>query len=754
VSEVCCALAVKTGKDVRDWDDIPANPEELLNGCGQLLQVDETKTVNLIHSNIASFLLNPYNRSSSSATITRYFVQGPEAQAKIAEKCVTYLSLDSFRDRISKSEKLEQFTTEEMATYPLFEYATLNWWKHVALATQSRVTAQRLVSAIAHFAKSTQSLTCIEASITQLHTMEHFNELSQDLTSWLDGLDFRDENVLIIRDWLDGILELARRWEPVLRKDPFELRSTVLKFFPKGHIFSTYSGPQMAGKIKPPQKHIMTSSTTMAKTFDTLVDEEQGFVFHTMHKAWFRYTWTLEIVDRRYWLLFTVTCQSPLTRRKFKELSFAHEISQDISKDYRFGLHTVTFSPEWDYMAIATVEYSRVLQGEPFRKAVIRTFLWRLGDFNAAGDEIFFGVPWTSNVEFDGKVYGGLVDETCYSAFHGSRCSIAFHRCTSLCTPKGAYEITTGNFIPPPAYFRRVISSDSLSQATFSANGRKIATVKDGKEVSVANLDGTSICTHKIDGCFCEIVSFSATGWHLALCFTDLTRTQVEKIVRLAIFDLCSDNLQIKLQGIQEKRFDEVSFGLRGWLSWRQWNEQGRYTKFVPQGHGPICPDRHCIVVDSILNWLVGGPSSCLYHEVDIDYELNPSEQRWELSRPISAPEQKSVSSSASYLFIDRTFRLEDGSFLVAFGFSPNGDSGSILLSKQQILLPSSIVSPAPTRVLPANGPVTRPPNTVDRLPGNPNPPTTSHRGNRKCRTFTRLFNNNMRLGCLQITER
>ena len=138
VAEICCALAIEPGNEELDWSKVPANSEELLDACDQLIRVDETMTINLIHSTVASYLLSNSHRSASSPSISRYFLESPKAQAEIATQCVSYLSLLSFRDRISKAEKLERFTSEELTAYPFLEYTTLNWWKHVVLAAESR----------------------------------------------------------------------------------------------------------------------------------------------------------------------------------------------------------------------------------------------------------------------------------------------------------------------------------------------------------------------------------------------------------------------------------------------------------------------------------------------------------------------------------------------------------------------------------------------------------------------------------------
>lgn len=434
-------------------------------------------------------------------------------------------------------------------------------------------------------------------------------------------------------------------------------------------------------------------------------------------------------------LRYTIYAESPITRRHFKTVEFAHEIPWKLPQSFHLGLHSVAFSPDWGYLAIATVESVRGLPtGRRYQgKTTIRVFLWRMRDLDEAGEELLFDLPWiTPTRSSDGNVYSGYVGQAQYDAFRGSRCAVAFHRIKStlyLQTPFGAVDVETGTSLEHSRYLQSVVTQPTVTQCTFSPDGRRIAMVRNHTDFEIANIDGSNVCATKLVGEICEILSISRTGRYVAICLNQPATSSQLTQSRLVVLDTVTSTIQVLLTGTQERRFDEVSFKLRGWLSWSQWAAQGRYMKFMPKGLAPVRPDRHCIQVYSVFNWLVGGASSELYIEPDIDHLLDPQEQRWDLVQPAAVRRELPLSSSATYLFSDRTIRLSDSSFVLSVGFSPEDEHCCILTSKQTVLLPSSLQSSPLTSV----------------------PPTADKQQKTTYQTYTRLFDHNRKLGCFQL---
>jgi hypothetical protein len=254
--------------------------------------------------------------------------------------------------------------------------------------------------------------------------------------------------------------------------------------------------------------------------------------------------------------------------------------------------------------------------------------------------------------------------------------------------------------------------------------------VRNHTDFEIANIDGSNICNSNFSE-ICEILAISRTGQYVAMCLNQPATSLQLPPSRLVVLDTATNTQQVLLTGTQERRFDEVSFNLRSWLSWSEWADQGGYVKYMPKALAPIRPDRHCIQVYSVFNWLVGGASSELYIEPDIDYPLDPHEQRWRLMQPAAVKRGLSPSSSATYLFSDRTIRLQDSSFVLAFGFSRQDEHCCILTSKQTVLLPSSLQL-TPLAYAPPTAGTGKEPNPTYRM-------------------YTRLFDHNRELGCLQL---
>ncbi|KAL3458449.1 hypothetical protein BJX64DRAFT_279867 [Aspergillus heterothallicus] len=701
VSELCYALAIEVGEEELDEDNIPGIQTKFEGG-----------TVWLVHSTAAKYLLQPSNKASVPEDTRRYFIDEAQAHTLMAKKCISYLSLLAFRDRISKSQTLTRITLEEVTSFPLLEYAALNWWRHVVNSSISEDSAKNVIDLMLNLAKPTQGLSWLETSITLPNSVEHLQMVSRQVGAWLRRIKFAHQGIADLQLWLKELLDLARLWESVLRESPFELRSTVRKFGTEGSFFHKNFGSDLTGKIELPPVTLpgFNDPLEQGNAFDILVDDEEGYVLHPSGNIRFHFSWQISQENGSTFIVYTIYSQNPTTRRQFKEISFGHSVAE-IQQDFLLGFHTVTFSPDWDYMAIATVESIR---GQHPHRSTLRYFMWQIGNLENPSNEILQDVRWTSSISgVGGKMYKGYVGQSDYDPFRGSRCAITFRKLGSklVClVPSRTFDVRYGTAYPidQPPYLERIVSQPYLSQCTFSPDGRRIAMVRNSSEFEIANIDGSKICKKQFQGYLCEIISMSRTGRFVALWLSQPMGNES----RLVTLDTMTNTANTLLTGITEQRFDEVSGIL-------QWNTQGCYNKRL----------RHCIQVYSVFNWIVGGKSSELYIEPDIDHPLDPIDQRWYLSQPVTAAKEMSLSSSATYLFSDRTIRLEDGSFVLSLGFSHGDEYCCVLTSKQKPLLPSSAQSMPPA-----------PKPTV------PTPPAAA-----RFRTYARFFHNNKKLGCLQL---
>ncbi|KAE8422520.1 hypothetical protein BDV36DRAFT_310885 [Aspergillus pseudocaelatus] len=119
-SELQHALAVQQGAKALDEDAIP-EVDMLLEVCSGLVAVDEKSGVfRLVHFTTQQYFQRKWN------------VWFPNAHSDIATVCLTYLSLDTFRDNTSDS---EEGLLEREVKRPLFEYAAKSWIHHARLHT-------------------------------------------------------------------------------------------------------------------------------------------------------------------------------------------------------------------------------------------------------------------------------------------------------------------------------------------------------------------------------------------------------------------------------------------------------------------------------------------------------------------------------------------------------------------------------------------------------------------------------------------
>ncbi|RHZ43604.1 uncharacterized protein CDV56_101720 [Aspergillus thermomutatus] len=97
------------------------DPTIIVSLCQGLIVYDEnTSTVSLAHSSVHSFLTSEAIKRGPAAF---YSLNEIEATQRIYKKCLTYLTMDAFRQPCADFESLER----RFSSFPLLEYAAQNW---------------------------------------------------------------------------------------------------------------------------------------------------------------------------------------------------------------------------------------------------------------------------------------------------------------------------------------------------------------------------------------------------------------------------------------------------------------------------------------------------------------------------------------------------------------------------------------------------------------------------------------------------
>ena len=121
VKELCQAIAIRTGSNYLDSDDIPTI-STLLDCCQGLVTVDKgAPTVRLIHVTLQEHLCaHPYLFGRAHSTM--------------AETCLTYLNLQHIKD-------LSAGPLPDPRDTPFLEYSSLHWGTHMRTELSDRATA-------------------------------------------------------------------------------------------------------------------------------------------------------------------------------------------------------------------------------------------------------------------------------------------------------------------------------------------------------------------------------------------------------------------------------------------------------------------------------------------------------------------------------------------------------------------------------------------------------------------------------------
>ncbi|KAG9230726.1 ankyrin repeat protein, partial [Amylocarpus encephaloides] len=118
-TELQHALAIEKGESKLDHDNLP-DIEDLVTVCAGLVTVDEqSNIIRLVH-----YTTQEYFRRSQGDWF-------PDAEANIAERCITYLSFETFTQGFCQTD--EEYE-ERLQSNHLFVYAAQNWGHHGRMA--------------------------------------------------------------------------------------------------------------------------------------------------------------------------------------------------------------------------------------------------------------------------------------------------------------------------------------------------------------------------------------------------------------------------------------------------------------------------------------------------------------------------------------------------------------------------------------------------------------------------------------------
>lgn len=145
VKEMTEALSIEPGMTSIDDDDRidPGHVDELCENCQGFLELSSSGKYQLPHDSVRDFLVGPPDPRHRG--LEEFWTLRAQTDERIAEACLTYLSLDVFSDIKVTSRKQVQ---ELHLRYPLLRFASHHWGDQVAkLGDSAPPPLQRLVRA-------------------------------------------------------------------------------------------------------------------------------------------------------------------------------------------------------------------------------------------------------------------------------------------------------------------------------------------------------------------------------------------------------------------------------------------------------------------------------------------------------------------------------------------------------------------------------------------------------------------------------
>ena len=194
VSELQHAIAIDCEEEeedaVIDGDSIP-DIEDLISCCCGLLVVDQqSQIVRLVHYTAQEYF---------DARQSSYF---PEAQARIAAACISYLRFQVLSDFGACREG----ASKRMRSHPLLQYAVVNWGNHaqsVQTAVLEQVKSLLLKDSDLGFISQMMPVLFMQTELQPYSSYFTYPWTAMDICAWF-GLDLIFEDLLDTQDYLDN----------------------------------------------------------------------------------------------------------------------------------------------------------------------------------------------------------------------------------------------------------------------------------------------------------------------------------------------------------------------------------------------------------------------------------------------------------------------------------------------------------------------------------------------------------------------
>ncbi|KAI5841639.1 hypothetical protein BZA05DRAFT_380351 [Tricharina praecox] len=174
VAEVVEAISIELGSRSLDRDTLLNDPEDLLDVCGSLLEIDhDAGTVVLGHFSVKEYLTSLGLRNGK---YSEYFVDVRLTNFCLAKLCVTYLCFEDFAS--GPCEKTAQYE-ERCQSHSLYQYAAHYWPEHAK--EHGDIDDEPFLSIMEHFFLGPGMDGNFEAWMQAHHTS--YREHTQYLTS-------------------------------------------------------------------------------------------------------------------------------------------------------------------------------------------------------------------------------------------------------------------------------------------------------------------------------------------------------------------------------------------------------------------------------------------------------------------------------------------------------------------------------------------------------------------------------------------